>query len=345
MSDWIAVVDDDKTNLKTAGIILSQNNMRVTALRSAQLLLDYLKQGNRPDLILLDIIMPECDGFEALKLIRALEKELKTEEIPIIFLTANEDLDAETKGLSMGAMDFIKKPFVPDVLVMRVRHIIDLVRLQRHLATQVEEKTKEIADLSLQVVQAMADAVDAKDNYTNGHSRRVAGYSRAIAERYGYTGKKLADIYMTGLLHDVGKIGVPDTVITKPGRLTPEEFEFIKQHPVMGGKILENIKAMPGLSIGARAHHERYDGKGYPDGIAGEAIPEEARIIAVADAYDAMTSYRSYRNRLTQDAVRREIEEGKGTQFDPVFADIMLTLIDEDKDYNMSERKRSSDDD
>lgn len=342
MSDWIVVVDDDKTNLKTAGVILSRNNMRVSAFKSAAILFDFLRQGNQPDLILLDIIMPECDGFEALKQIRTLEKDLHMEEIPIIFLTANEDLDAETKGLSLGAMDFIKKPFVPDVLVMRVKHIIELVRLQRDLSSQVEAKTKEIADLSLQVVQAMADAVDAKDTYTNGHARRVAKYSTMIAGRYGYSEKQQADIHMMGLLHDVGKIGVPDEVINKPGKLTPEEFELIKQHPAVGSKILENIKAMPRLHVGARSHHERYDGSGYPDGLAGKDIPEEARIIAVADAYDAMSSYRSYRDKLPQDKIRAEILAGKGTQFDPDLADIMVAMIDEDTDYDMCERKEIS---
>ena len=339
MSDWIVVVDDDKTNLKTAGMILSQNNMRVSAFKSAFTLFDFLREGSIPDLILLDIMMPKCDGFEALTRIRSIERELHIQEIPIIFLTANEDLDAETKGLSLGAMDFIKKPFVPDVLVMRVKHIIELVRLERDLSSQVEIKTKEVADLSLQVVQAMADAVDAKDTYTNGHASRVAKYSRMIAEKFGYSEKQQSDIYMIGLLHDVGKIGVPDEVINKPGRLTDEEFDKIKQHPSVGSKILENIKAMPGLSVGARSHHERYDGKGYPDRLSGNDIPEEARIIAVADAYDAMSSYRSYRDKLPQDKVRSEIEAGKGTQFDPVFADIMLKMIDEDTDYSMSERK------
>ena len=339
MSDWVVVVDDDKTNLKTAGVILSRSNMRVSAFKAAPVLFDFLRQGNRPDLILLDIIMPECDGFEALKQIRLLEKELHIEEIPVIFLTANEDLDAETRGLSLGAMDFIKKPFVPDVLVMRVRHIIDLVRLQRNLSSQVEVKTREVADLSLQVVLAMADVIDAKDTYTNGHSIRVAKYSKMIAARYGYSEKAQSDLYMTALLHDVGKVSVPLQVMNKKEKLTPEEFAYIKNHPVVGAGILSNIKAMPLLSVGARSHHERYDGTGYPDGLKGTDIPEEARIIAVADAYDAMSSYRIYRDKLPQEEVRSEIVNGKGSQFDPVFADIMLEMMEEDKDYSMSERK------
>ena len=337
MTDWIVVVDDDATNLQMAGIILSKNKMRVTAFKAARLLLDFLRAGNRPDLILLDIRMPDMDGFEALARIKELEKELEMEEIPVIFLTANDNEDAETKGLAMGALDFIKKPFVPDVLIVRVRHILELVRLQNFLAAEVEEKTREYKALSMQVVQAMADAIDVKDAYTNGHSGRVAYYSREIAKRYGYSQKQLEDIYMMGLLHDIGKIGIPDEVINKPSKLTDEEFALIKTHPETGARILGNIKALPSLAVGARGHHERFGGGGYPDGISGDEIPEEARIIAVADAYDAMSSHRSYRDKLPQSAVRAEIEKGRGTQFDPVFADIMLKMIDEDKDYKMSE--------
>ena len=142
---------------------------------------------------------------------------------------------------------------------------------------------------------------------------------------------------MMGLLHDVGKIGVPDEIINKKGKLTDEEYAAIKVHPEIGDRILKKVKEMPKLSIGARWHHERYDGSGYPDGLKGDEILEEARIIAVADAYDAMTSHRSYRDILPQAVVREEIEKGKGTQFDPVFADIMLRMIDEDKDYMMHE--------
>ena len=143
---------------------------------------------------------------------------------------------------------------------------------------------------------------------------------------------------MMGLLHDVGKIGIPDAIINKPAKLTDEEYSIIQKHPVTGAKILKNITEFPKLSTGARWHHERYDGKGYPDGIAGEEIPTEARIIAVADAYDAMSSRRSYRDVLPQAKVREEVEKGKGTQFDPVFAEIMLSMIDEDRDYQMREK-------
>ncbi len=332
--DWVVVVDDDIVNLKMAGTILSRQHMRVAALKSGPALLEYIK-GNRPDLILMDVRMPGMDGFETMSL---LKREMAPgQEIPVIFLTADENAESETKGLALGAMDFIKKPFVPEVLTLRVRHILDLNRLQKNLAEEVEIKAQENENLLLRVVQTLAEAIDAKDTYTNGHSSRVAKYSREIARRYGCSLKQQDEIYMMGLLHDVGKIGVPDAVISKPDRLTDEEYALIKDHCVKGDRILRNIRERPKLAVGARWHHERYDGKGYPDGLSGIEIPEEARIIAVADAYDAMTSRRSYREMLSQESVRKEIEEGKGTQFDPAFADIMLQMMEEDADYRLRE--------
>lgn len=333
--DWVVVVDDDMSNLTLVGNILSKNNMRVTALQSGRAFLDFIAD-NEPDLILLDVKMPEMDGFETLARLR--DRGGAAVRIPVIFLTADEDEDTETKGLALGAMDFIRKPIIPDTLILRVKHTLELVLLQNHLTREVERKTEENENLSLHIVKALAEAIDAKDTYTNGHSSRVAEYSKMIAARAGYTEEKLDDIYMMGLLHDVGKIGVPDAVINKPAKLTDEEFSLIKNHPVMGARILKNIKEMPQLSSGARWHHERYDGRGYPDGLKGEEIPKEARIIAVADSYDAMTSRRSYRDPLPQDVVRGEIEKGKGTQFDPKFADIMLAMMDEDTGFAMREQ-------
>ena len=332
--DWVVVVDDNIANLRMAGTILSKQRMRVTALKSGPALLEYIKD-NKPDLILMDVRMPGMDGFETMRLLK--QEMVPGQEIPVIFLTADDNAESETKGLALGAMDFIKKPFVPEVLTLRVRHIIELNRLQKNLAEEVDIKTQENENLSLRVVQTLAEAIDAKDTYTNGHSSRVAKYSREIAKRYGYSLKQQDEIYMMGLLHDVGKIGVPDAVINKPARLTDEEYALIKDHCVKGDRILRNIRERPKLAIGARWHHERYDGKGYPDGLSGIDIPEEARIIAVADAYEAMTSRRSYREMLSQEAVKKEIETGKGTQFDPAFADIMLQMMEEDADFRLRE--------
>ena len=335
MADWIIVVDDDENNLMMAGHILSTAHMKVTAMKSGRDLLAFLKEREVPDLILLDIKMPGMDGFETLTELRKLEK---AKEVPVIFLTADDKSETEAIGLSLGAVDFIKKPFVPEVLKLRVRHMIDLDQLQRNLAQEVEKKTKENQILFLHIVSSLAAAIDAKDKYTNGHSSRVAEYSREIARRFGYSEEKMREIYMMGLLHDVGKIGVPDAVINKPGKLTDEEFALIKKHPSLGARILGNIEENPRLVNGARWHHERYDGKGYPDGLKATDIPEEARIIAVADSYDAMTSCRSYRKVMPQEVVRGEIEKGIGTQFDPTFAKIMLTMMDEDTEYSLREK-------
>lgn len=337
MEERVVVVDDDAIILRSASTVLSDAGFKVTCLKSGRLLLDYVTK-NSIDMLLLDIKMPDLDGFETLQLLRKWEKENDRKEIPVIFFTANNDCASETKGLSLGAMDFIRKPFVAEVLILRVRHLLDLIRLQRDLHAEVERKTKEIEGLSLHVVHTLADAIDAKDAYTKGHSGRVAEYAREIAKRAGYSYDRQEEIYMMGLLHDVGKIGVPDAVINKPGKLTDEEFEKIKTHPGRGAQILKNIEEMPNLAIGARWHHEHFDGRGYPDGLSGYDIPEEARIIAVADAYDAMTSNRSYRGVIPQDVVKGEFEKGSGTQFDPQFAAIMLEIIKEDVDYKLHEQ-------
>ena len=340
MGHWIAVTDDDIFNLKAAEKILTANGYTVSSLASGEALLEFLR-SNTPDLILLDVHMPGIDGFETLKKVQAMRNGAN---IPVIFLTADIDADTETKALISGAKDFISKPFVASVLLVRVRNTIALQRLQSDLKAEVRLKTAEAFKehernerLSMQVVKTLAGAIDAKDAYTNGHSERVAEYSREIARRAGYTERAQEEIYMMGLLHDVGKIGVPDTVINKPSKLTEEEYGVIKTHPMVGFGILKNITEMPKLAIGARWHHERFDGKGYPDGLIGPDIPEEARIIAVADAYDAMSSRRSYHSVFAQEFVKGELLRGKGTQFDPTFADIMLSMIDEDPEYKMRE--------
>jgi putative two-component system response regulator len=340
MNERIVVVDDDAVILKNAESTLSECGYKVTCIKSGKLLLDLVRK-NHIDLLLLDIRMPELDGFETLAALRSWEKETGHEAVPVIFLTANDDGESETRGLSLGAMDFIRKPFVSEVLKLRVGNLLELIRLQKDLHHEVQIKTGELENLSLHVVQAMAEAIDAKDRYTNGHSNRVADYSKEIARRYGYTPERQEEIYMMGLLHDIGKIGIPDTVINKPGRLTDEEYALIKEHPAKGAKILSTITEMPKLATGARWHHERFDGKGYPDGLKGEEIAEEARIIAVADAYDAMTSRRSYRDIIPQEHVKSEIEKGMGTQFDERFAKIMIGMIEEDKDYLMQEKDRT----
>lgn len=338
--EYILIVDDDSMSLKAAQEML-ESQFRVRCVTSGKMALEFLEK-EIPSLILLDLCMPEMDGFEVIKYMKANER---WREIPVAFLTEESDKDIEIKGFEEGALDFIIKPFVSEVIVQRVRRVLKVDKMQKKLqrdlmeqTRKAEERRRQVERLSLQIMEALADTIDAKDKYTNGHSVRVAEYSREIARRLGKSPKEQKDFYYMGLLHDIGKIGIPDEIINKTTQLTDKEYAIIKSHPIIGGDILKNISEIPGIETGARWHHEKYDGTGYPDGLKGEEIPIVARIIGVADAYDAMASKRSYRDVLPQAVVRAEIEKGRGTQFDPEIVDKMLEMIDEDKDYKLCEK-------
>ena len=191
--------------------------------------------------------------------------------------------------------------------------------------------------ITMQSMYTLAKTIDAKDKYTNGHSMRVAKYSKMIATRLGLSEEEIEELTKMAMLHDIGKIGVPDAIINKKDSLSKDEYYIVQKHPSVGFDILSEMPEMKDIGAGARWHHERFDGKGYPDGLKGEDIPLYARIIGVADAYDAMTSNRSYRTYMMQDIVRKELEEGRGTQFDPKIADIMLEILKEDKGYELRE--------
>lgn len=337
----VLVVDDNRMNLLVAQKILG-DDYSVSIVTSGKAAFEHL-QFNKVDMILLDLRMPEMDGFQFMELIK---QNGKLKDIPIICLTADDDADSEVRCFELGAVDFIAKPFIAEVMRRRISRILELNHLRNQLQNEVDKQTlslkkhsRKLQRLTTQVFQTLAGTIDAKDKYTNGHSVRVAEYSRMIAARLNMSAQEQEDIYYIGLLHDIGKIGVPDEIINKTSRLTDEEYAVIKTHPTIGAEILENMSEIPDIAIGAKYHHERYDGKGYPDGLVGESIPLVARIIGVADAYDAMTSNRSYRDVLPQDYVRGEIEKGKATQFDPIFADIMLRIIDSDTEYRLREHK------
>lgn len=339
-SSHILVVDDEPMNLRIAERML-EKSFRVSCVNSGREALEFLRK-EIPQLILLDLHMPELDGFQIL---RILKEQEDCRDIPVIFLTADNDRDMEVKCFQEGALDFITKPFIAEIMISRVKRILELDGLKRNLQQEVDRRTREseerrekVERMSLQIMQTLSRTIDAKDKYTNGHSVRVSEYSREIARRLGKSEKEQEDIYYMGLLHDIGKIGIPDEIINKPDRLTAEEYAIIQSHPVIGAEILKNISELPEIKTGARWHHERYDGKGYPDGLAGGDIPLAARIIGVADTYDAMTSKRSYRKILPQKIVIAELKKGRGTQFDPVCTDIMLQMIAEDKDYQMREK-------
>ncbi len=335
----ILTVDDDEMNLLLMKRIFAKD-ADIFCLNSGSKALEWLAEHD-PDIVLLDYRMPAPNGFDILK---NMKEDKRLANIPVIIVTGDIEADLECEGFMLGATDFIRKPFMPAVVRERVRRVLQYEYLQDNLENEVKRQTnlanqrlESIVRLYNETAFALAKAVDAKDAYTSGHSSRVAKYSRMIAERSGAGREEQDEIYTIALLHDIGKIGIPIAIINKPARLTDQEYEIMKTHTTKGFSILEIIEEMPKLATGARSHHERYDGRGYPDHIAGDKIPKYARIISVADAYDAMTSRRSYREAMSQELVRREIEQGIGTQFDPMYAKIMLQLIDEDKDYTMRE--------
>jgi putative nucleotidyltransferase with HDIG domain len=239
----------------------------------------------------------------------------------------------------------LRRQLMLDIVVCALIFVVIVVfcfaayrRINEH--EEKDERSREQLDkLNTNIIKALAYTIDAKDRYTSGHSQRVANYSRELAKRMGKSEEEQRIIYYAGLLHDVGKIRVPEDVINKPGKLTNEEFNQIKMHPVSGYHILKDIYEDKRISTAAKYHHERYDGTGYPNGLSGTNIPETARIIGVADAYDAMTSNRSYREALPQEIVRGEIEKGIGKQFDPEVGKVMLQMIDGDIEYKMRQQE------
>lgn len=320
----ILVVDDDRVNLVMAQNLL-RTEYKVIGVNSGKQAFKFLEKYT-PELILLDILMPEMDGFEVMKL---LQENDEWKNIPVIFLTADRKTDTESKCFEMGAYDFITKPFEPTVMLNRVRRTIELDGYRKDLQKRLEEKTREVELVTIESITTVANTIDAKDDYTKGHSIRVAYYAEALARKIGWSEEDVQNIHYVALLHDIGKIGVPDSVLNKPFKLTNVEFELIKNHTVMGGEILKDIKMFPKVDIGAKYHHERYDGKGYPNGLKGEEIPLVARIIGIVDSYDAMASNRVYRKRLQDEIVKEELIRGRGTQFDPYLVDQFMELLEE----------------
>ena len=326
----ILVVDDAEINLKIAEKIISRE-YSVECVSSGEDCLAYLMDHN-PDLILLDLHMPELDGFEVMEKLKA---SANWKDIPVIFLTADSDHDSEIQGFELGAMDFITKPFVAEVMMKRVARVLELSTLQKNLVSEVkkqtavaEERREKVEQMSIRMIQAFATTLDAKDAYTNGHASRVAQYAAALAKKLGWDAERIESLKSAAILHDIGKISVPDRVLNKTGRLSDEEFGMIKAHTLVGSDILEKTGLFDFAQDVARHHHERYDGTGYPDRLSGENISCEARIVGIADAFDAMSSKRVYRPALPLPSIKDELIKGKGTQFDPTFADIFIEMFE-----------------
>lgn len=318
----IYIIDDSKTILKHAeGVLIG--SYKISLFQSGQTALEQMHR-DIPDLILLDINMPEMDGYTVFKRMKDSSQLCK---IPVIFLTADTKQESEIMGLEMGAMDYITKPFSPLVMQSRISRILELEDLRKHLEQMVREQTEETQKIFIQAITTITYAVDAKDRYTKGHSVRVAQYCLAIAKKLSWSKQDCLNLYYTALLHDIGKIGIPDSILNKPVKLTDEEYRLVRNHPIMGANILRPITMVPQICDGAKYHHERYDGKGYPYGLKGNDIPYIARIIGIADAYDAITSNRIYEKAQVTGYAVSELEKGRGTQFDPYLTDVMLEVI------------------
>lgn len=332
----ILIVDDTPDNITLLCSLLSEKYKNKVATNGPKAL-KIAQSDPKPDLILLDIMMPGMDGYEVC---RQLKADPATEGIPIIFLTAKSQEGDETKGFGLGAVDYITKPIVPPILEARVHTHLTLQDARKFLETQneilevqVEQRTRQLAALQDSIIIAMASLAETRDNETGHHIRRTQHYIKELAlclrkqARYQNVldDKLISILYKTAPLHDIGKVGVPDRILLKPGRLTPEEFDEMKKHTVYGRDTIiaaeKSMDAPESFLLIARdiayGHHEKWDGSGYPQGIAGHAIPLPARLMAVADVYDALITKRIYKDAMPHEGAAKIIEAGSGTHFDP----------------------------
>ena len=319
----ILAADNTKVALRYMETILG-DIYDVTLVQTGMSVLDCLK-SEIPDLILMNANMFGMDGYEVL---RRIKEDKETKEIPVILMMNVKDIQSELRGLEEGAIDFISLPFEPQVLKARIAHIVELSVLRKQQAHLIAKQKEQIDRLFLQSMVTIAHTVDAKDRYARRHSLRVALYCRGIAAKLGYSDKEKEALYYIALLHDIGKVSTPDTILNKASELTKEEYENVKKHAEIGAQIVQNTRFVPGLEEGVRYHHEWYDGNGYV-GICGDEIPEVSRIIAVADAYEAMTADRAYRKHFSKEHAIQELIRGRGTQFDPEIVDTFLELLEE----------------
>lgn len=314
----VLVVDDIAANRKLAGRILA-DEFAVDSVSSGEEAVDFLTR-NIPDLVLLDIYMDGIDGFEVLAQMQA---HMATAEVPVIFLTADDDHEVEIRGLKAGAEDFITKPFIPAIMQERVRRTIELSHLRKDLKKEAAKQSERLSRLSLQVVQVVVKTLDMRNARIKGHSRRVADYAWKIADRMGKPQPEKEEIYYMGMLHEIGRIVIPDRILQKKGMLTEKEEEIVQQATITGAEMLKDVTELPDMWKGARYYRENYDGTGYPDGLQGEAIPEPARIIAAAGMYDLLVKAEG----LPAAEIRQRIAAASGRRLDPVIAEVLLSML------------------
>jgi putative two-component system response regulator len=356
----VLVVDDSPENLRVMGDLLTPH-YRVRIAASGRRALEISAQAPKPDLILLDVMMPEMDGYEVL---RRLRENVDTATIPVIFLTAMDSADGEQKGLECGAVDYITKPIRPAVVLARVNTHLELkaardqlrdrnILLEDEVAHRMEENQL-IQDIS---IRALGHLAEIRDPETGNHIRRTQEYMRLLAtklQRHPRYAATLSDrtvklLTESAPLHDIGKVGIPDDVLLKPGKLTEDEWRIMRTHTILGAEAIElaerDVKGSAEfLSLAkeiARWHHEKWDGSGYPDGLKGEAIPVSARLMAVADVFDALISSRVYKSSMSVEDAREIILEGRGRHFDADIVDVFLANFNEF--VTIAERYRDGD--
>lgn len=282
------------------------------------------------DIIIMNRNLPDMDGFD---LLEKWHKERLTDDISVVIAGDERNKQQEVEALQKGAADYISMPFVPEILKLRVDHLVELHYYRKELESEIKKQKKKVSDLSFQAMITIAHTIDLKDRYGEGHSVRVALYSREIARRLGWTVEELENLYNVALLHDIGKIAIEDSILNKMGTLTEQEYESVKRHTKVGADIVKNTTFIPGIKEGISYHHERYDGTGYV-GLKGKDIPLIARILAVADAVTAMEEDRPFRRRLSSMELEKELISNKGKQFDPDIVNVAVEMLHEGYDVD-----------
>jgi len=344
----VLVVDDTPDNLSLMSDLL-RTDYKVKLAPSGERALQIVAGESKPDLILLDIMMPDMDGYEVL---RRLQFNPDTEDIPVIFLTAMSAADDESIGLELGAVDYITKPVNPAIVMARVRNHLQLKRARDFLAhhnhvleEEVASRTQALAELQDATIRAMASLAETRDNETGNHIRRTQHYVEALARhlqnhprfKEELTDTNIETIFKSAPLHDIGKVGIPDRILLKPGKLTPEEFEIMKTHTTLGRDAIvaaesDTTQDNPFFRYAKEitySHQEKWDGSGYPEGLMGNNIPLSARLMAVADVYDALISERVYKAAFPHEQAVEIIRDGRGSHFDPDMVDAFLALSEE----------------
>ena len=307
----VLVVDDTAANLMLVQAYLAEVDCDVVYAENGPSALSGVRRDGA-DLVLLDVSMPGMDGFEVCREIR---RDPALRLVPIVMLTALDEVHDRVRALEAGADDFLTKPVERVELVARVRSALKLKAVYDSLES------------AEQVIFALAIAVEAKDAYTEAHTERVAFAARALGARLNLPEPELEALYRGGIIHDIGKIGVPDSILLKPGPLDPDESLLMRQHPIIGERIVMPLRSATGLLPIVRNHHERYDGSGYPDRLAGEEIPVLARIVGVCDAFDALISDRPYRQGMSSQEAVEILKSGAGTQWDPSLVDLLVSEL------------------